>query len=123
MRTRKVDRKQVEVQGQCCSVQGRLFDIVLNDLTTGGCGFPDPEGILSIGSPVNLMICGTGPHRAHVRWADKGCVGVSFQRPLSDEAVQNLIDGKPPVTAPSQMKAPTAAAQSSNSTLPLRRVC
>lgn len=123
MRTRQVDRKKVEVAGQCCSVQGRLFDISIEDLTKGGCGFSDPADVLKVGSPVNLMISGTGPHRAHVRWKAEGKVGVSFQRPLSDEMVEDLIEGRKP--APTPDPAPAASNQPSPgaSTLPLRRVC
>lgn len=127
MRTRQVNRKRVEVTGQCCSVQGRVFDIAISDLTKGGCGFPDLENVLNVGTPVNLMISGTGPHHAHVRWKADGKVGVSFQRPLDAELLEQIVEGK--VRAPQRVSAPAPSApddQDENGTganLPLRRVC
>jgi len=127
MQTRKTDRKQVAIPGQCCTAQGRVFDIVLSDLTTGGCGFADSEHCLAIGAPVSLMIAGSGPHRAHVRWASDGAVGVSFQAPFAQSDVNGLIEGKAPVVAPAPGPAPapspTASVAPPAGSLPLRRVC
>ncbi|WP_427964310.1 PilZ domain-containing protein [Altererythrobacter sp.] len=124
MRARKVERKRTDIGGQCCSVQGRVFDVVLSDLTQGGCRFRDPQRILAIASPVNMTIDGTGPHRAHVRWREQEEVGVSFIRPLTAEQVEALISGKPsktvhPISKPRELAPPNRTASS----LPLRRIC
>lgn len=122
MRTRKKDRKKVEIPGQCCTAEGRLFDIAVRDLNDGGCRYGDLNPPLRVGALVNLMIGGTGPYGAHVRWSADGEVGVSFARPFTEEQLEKLISGDfapaPEVPSPS-----VPVNDRFDNALPLRSVC
>ncbi len=128
MRTRKVERKRTDITGQCCTSQGRLFDIKVCDLTEGGCRFRDADNSLFAGLQVNLMIAGSGPYRCFVRWREADDVGVSFAQPLSPAVLEQLLYGKP--VAPAHSAAPTPPMQPAPSSTsapssfgPLRRIC
>lgn len=88
------------------------WDVVLADLSQGGCRFADPRGILRKGARVELFIAGNGPHHAHIRWAEQGEAGVAFDRALNDQLLDCLQRG---VTPPAQ---PGAVGQG-----PRRMVC
>ncbi len=122
MRTRQKDRRKVEIAGQCCTADGRLFDIAVRDLTDGGCRFGDLQPPLRIGEQLNLMIGGSGPHRAHVRWSNEGAVGVSFARPFTKEQIEQLIAGDFKPAAESLSQSGPVNDRRDNS-LPLRSVC
>lgn len=126
MRTRKVERKQTELAGQCCTSQGRLFDITVHDLSNGGCRFADDDPALFVGAPANIMINGTGPHRCFVRWREDGQVGVSFVRPMSEDEIAQVLSGKMPPRAPAQAmpdEKPASAPQPAAPTGMVRRFC
>lgn len=124
MRTRKVERKRTDIEGQCCTSQGRLFDIKVCDLTDGGCRFRDADESLFPGMPVSLMINGTGPYACFVRWREDSDVGISFARPLSPAQFEQLREGKPfSTTAPAPAQSDRASEPSSTAFGPLRRVC
>ena len=95
MQTRKIDRNRVSITGQCRTMRGQLFDIQLRDLTSGGCRFGDPAHALLPNAPVSLMIAGSGPYTARMRWREGDEVGVAFDRPLSDALIQQIVSGKP----------------------------
>lgn len=125
MKARKVERKRTDIRGQCCTNQGRLFDIKVCDLTEGGCRFRDADHSLFPGVQVTLMIAGSGPYRSFVRWREESQVGVSFAQPLGSEVLEQLLSGKPvttPPPSPALQSAPNAPAPAS-SFGPLRRVC
>lgn len=128
MKTRKVERKRTDITGQCCTSQGRLFDINVCDLTEGGCRFRDADNSLFAGAQATLMIAGSGPYRCFVRWREECDVGVSFAQPLSAELLDQMVNGKPLKAAPSASlhTAPEAAnvqPTAGSSFGPLRRVC
>lgn len=128
MKTRKVERKHTDITGQCCTSQGKLFDITVSDLTEGGCRFRDADNSLFAGAQLTLMIAGSGPYRCFVRWRDKSDVGVSFVQPLTAEILDQLVNGKPVKAAPSASLNPApevANGQSPDAASfgPLRRVC
>lgn len=123
MRTRKVERKRTEITGQCCTNQGRLFDITVCDLTDGGCRFRDAEESLFPGAPVNLMIAGSGPYACFVRWREDKQVGVSFARPLSPALLDQLLNGKPVAPSPTAEADATAPEAPGGTLGPMRRVC
>ena len=129
MRTRKVERKRTDIGGQCCTNQGRLLEIVVCDLTEGGCRFRDADASLFPGMPVNLMISGSGPYACYVRWREDSDVGVSFARPLSPTLLEQLLNGKPPAAAPQSVQpAKTEGAEPPAEIAvspygPLRRIC
>ena len=123
MKTRKVERKQTKIGGQCCTRQGRLFDITVCDLTSGGCRFRDSDDGLFVGAPVNLMIVGSGPFRCFVRWRDGSDVGVSFVQPLSPAVLEQLLSGKPVVAAPLEAGRVPSAQAATSSFGPMRRAC
>lgn len=94
MQTRKIDRNPVSIPGQCRTMRGQLIDIQLRDLTTGGCRFDDAARALLPHAPVTLMIGGSGPHNARLRWREGDQVGVAFDRPLSEALLHQIISGK-----------------------------
>ncbi|MBE5074056.1 PilZ domain-containing protein [Erythrobacteraceae bacterium E2-1 Yellow Sea] len=95
MQTRKIDRNQVSIPGQCRTMRGQMIDIQLRDLTPGGCRFADPARALLLHAPVTLMIGGSGPHNARLRWREGDEVGVAFDRPLPDALLHHILSGKP----------------------------
>lgn len=95
MQTRKIDRKQVSIPGQCRTMRGQLIDIQLRDLTHGGCRFDDPAHALLPNAPVSLMIAGSGPYAARLRWREGQEVGVAFDRALPDALLHQILSGKP----------------------------
>ena len=123
MKTRKVERKRTEINGQCCTNQGRLFDITVCDLSDGGCRFRDADNSLFVGVAVSIMINGTGPHRCYVRWREGVQVGVSFVRPLSPAQLDELLYGRPIAAAPATMPSPVEEDEAANAPAPLRRFC
>ena len=131
MRTRKKDRRKVELSGQCSTVDGRLFDIGVRDLTDEGCRFGDDDPPLGLGSMVKLTIGGAGPFTAYVRWSARGEVGVSFAQPFTAEQVEILVNRdhaglKPAAPADATSRGATNApgkGRDDDPGLPLRSVC
>lgn len=123
MKVRKVDRKPIRIEGQCCTLHGHVFSITIGDLTEGGCRFAEAGHNLAPGAPVNLMILGTGPYRAQVRWRERGEIGVAFARPLESALAAALAAGEP---VPNREGAATQAPAAPGLAAPLgpmRRVC
>ncbi len=123
MKTRKVERKETKIGGQCCTHHGRLFDITVCDLTEGGCRFSGCDGALFVGAPANLMIAGSGPYRCFVRWREGNDVGVSFAQPLTPEVLEQLIEGKPVIAEPMEAERAPVRQAPAASFGPIRRVC
>jgi hypothetical protein len=90
MRTRGSLRIPTEAIGSCRTSRGMQWDMVLADLSEGGCRFDDPRGRLRLGEFVRLYIAGTGPHMAEVAWRQGSRVGIEFARPLPARVFQLL---------------------------------
>lgn len=93
MRTRQQPRRQIDLPGRYFTGVGAPVDVVVSDVSEGGCRFPIGAARLAPGTPLQLTIAASGPHRATVRWIEDGAVGVVFAQPLSAELVEQLKSG------------------------------
>lgn len=84
MRTRKTTRKTITLPGRYFTGLGVPEDVVLSDLSTGGCRFHIGDRKVTLGAPIQIFVAGTGPHRATVKWVKDGEVGLTFTMPLSE---------------------------------------
>lgn len=85
MRTRKTSRKNINLPGRYSTGRGDAQDVVLRDVSVGGCRFDAGLRKLPPGLPVQIYVAGTGPHRAIVKWVDGREVGLGFLMPLSED--------------------------------------
>lgn|SRR6056297_2332132 len=85
MRTRKTSRKKINLPGRYSTGLGEPHDVLLRDLSTGGCRFEAGQRRLRPGAPLQIYIAGTGPHRAIVKWVADNNVGIGFVMPLSED--------------------------------------
>ncbi len=97
MRTRQTKRKIIELPGRCYTGQGTPQDVILKDLSVGGCRFETQSVKLGLGSRLQIYIAGTGPHHASVTWVEKGEVGITFRTPLSEEKFEGFQSSHVPV--------------------------
>jgi hypothetical protein len=67
-------------------VEGLLIELSIGRLSNvpGNANF-------TVGDSVLLGLSGAAPIEAHVRWADRGTVGLRFARPLSFAALEALV--------------------------------
>ncbi|EAQ28817.1 hypothetical protein NAP1_14498 [Erythrobacter sp. NAP1] len=103
MKTRQTKRKQSNVPGRYLAGNGEPQDVVLRDVSVGGCRFEMGQRAFTLGSPLQIVVAGTGPHRAIVKWIDKDEVGLTFERPLSQAQVDSFMGSHVP--DPSQSNA------------------
>jgi hypothetical protein len=82
MQTRQKARRKINVPGRYFTGVGAPVDVVLRDISEGGCRFPVEAAHLAIGAPVQIFVGTSGPHRAAVRWVSGGEVGIKFAAPL-----------------------------------------
>jgi len=80
----------INVQGRYFTGLGSPVDVMLRDISEGGCSFPAGQQKVVIGSPIQVYIAGSGPHRGSVRWVEDGQVGVIFTQPLPPEQVEQF---------------------------------
>lgn len=90
MKTRKQNRKPVSAEGACSIANGARWRTVLEDLTSYGCRIADPQGGLTKGQRIEVVIGGGPPHRAEVCWSRKGAAGLAFAQPLSELLLNTL---------------------------------
>ncbi|QFT76638.1 PilZ domain-containing protein [Erythrobacter sp. THAF29] len=90
MRTRKTTRRSITLPGRFFTGLGTPEDVVLTDLSVGGCRFASGARKLPLGAPLQIYVAGSGPHRATVKWVEGGEVGVTFTSPLSEEQFENF---------------------------------
>lgn len=90
MKTRQKPRKNINLPGRYFTGLGDPVDVLLADVSEGGCRFEAGPQRLVIGSPLQIFVAGSGPHRAAVRWIDNGEVGVTFASPLATELLQSF---------------------------------
>ncbi|MFL0354904.1 PilZ domain-containing protein [Erythrobacter sp. GH1-10] len=90
MRTRKNQRRSITLPGRYMTSLGTPEDVVLTDLSVGGCRFAMGSRKLTLGTPLQIYVAGSGPHRAVIKWVDKGEVGVTFSTPLSESEFETF---------------------------------
>ena len=76
---------------------GSPIDVLLSDLSTGGCRIPSGGAKLTLGSPIQIFVGGSGPHRGNVKWINEGEIGIGFLTPLDDEFVEGCKNSHVPV--------------------------
>ncbi|MDP2130744.1 MAG: PilZ domain-containing protein [Erythrobacter sp.] len=90
MKARRSARVSTTTTGSCRTARGMQWDIMLADLSQGGCRIEDPQGRLRLGEYVRLYIAGTGPHVAEVAWRQGAWIGLEFARPLPERVLIGL---------------------------------
>lgn len=100
MQARRTTRKAINLPGRYYTGVGAPIDITLSDVSTGGCRFPAEAGKLKPGSPIQIYVGGSGPHRASVRWLENGEIGVSFMMPLEQDFIDKIQCGHIPDITP-----------------------
>lgn len=90
MRTRQVNRKLITLHGRYSTGLGEAHEVTLRDLSPGGCRFELASEKIAPGSPLQIFVAETGPHRAIVKWIKDGEAGVEFLRPLSETHFNNF---------------------------------
>ena len=118
MKTRKIDRTPITARGTLRTVDGKSRDVVILDLSEGGCRIGEGVDDIFNAAPVELHFSGTGPHRANVRWVRDGEIGIGFVRELAPALLDQLSD-------PDSTAAPTQAGypQAGTPKKPVRRFC
>lgn len=84
MQTRKIPRKTISIPGRYFTGRGAPADVIVRDLSTGGCRFDTDRPDLAPGTRMQLYLGKSGPHHAIVKWGGKGEVGVTFSVPLDE---------------------------------------
>lgn len=90
MRVRRSSRVGLTATGSCRTARGITFDVVVADLSPGGCRIDDPAGLLAQGEQIRLTIAATGPHMAEVAWRRRGRVGIEFRSDLPEQVLQSI---------------------------------
>ena len=117
MRTRQNDRKYISLPGRFSTGLGEPQDVVLRDLSCGGCRFALESKRMAPGVPLQIYVGHTGPHRAIVRWSKDGEVGLGFLTPLSEELFDSFQASHVPDPANAN---PTASFDDMSDVTPLR---
>ena len=90
MQTRKIPRKTITIPGRYFTGRGTPTDVVIADLSTGGCRFAVPQGGLVPGTRVQIFVGSAGPFHGTVKWAAKGEVGLTFVTPIPEEQFEHF---------------------------------
>lgn len=87
MQTRTTHRKTINLAARYFTGLGNPVDVVISDVSVGGCRFGIKSSNLMLGSRLQMFIESSGPHHATVKWTEGEEVGVTFANPLSEEHV------------------------------------
>nr|WP_298931432.1 PilZ domain-containing protein [uncultured Erythrobacter sp.] len=90
MQTRQVPRKPINLPARYFTGRGSAVDVVLSDLSVGGCRFHAPGSKLMRGLQLQMYVGSSGPHRATVRWIEDGEIGVTFLNPFTDQMIEKF---------------------------------
>lgn len=90
MQTRQKSRRNINVPGRYFTGSGEPVDVVLRDISEGGCRFPVGAAQLRVGSAIQIFVGGFGPYRGKVRWIEDGEAGINFDRPLTADTVEQF---------------------------------
>lgn len=96
MQTRQNPRRNINIPGRYSTGVGSPVDVVVTDISEGGCRFPNDAPNLAVGMPMQIFIAGSGPHRATVRWIEQGEAGIVFTVPFSEESIADFKSGNIP---------------------------
>ena len=90
MRTRQSERKTITLPGRYLTDYGMPADVLLTDVSAGGCRFKTDTSRLSVGTPLQIVIDGNGPHHATIKWVRQGEVGVTFNHRLAQDVLDQF---------------------------------
>ena len=96
MESRHETRHPIEIQGRYRTGNGIARDVAITDLSTHGCRIFDRFSKLVGSSFLTIRIGSIGPLEAHVRWVEKGVIGLEFVRPLHPSVLEHMrttLDG------------------------------
>ena len=105
MRTRQTTRKQINLPGRYQTGLGEPQDVILRDLSVGGCRFETGGRKFAPGAPLQILVAGTGPHSAIVKWIDSGEVGLNFTVPLGEDQFESFKSSHVPDPEENNLKA------------------
>ncbi|TRD11138.1 PilZ domain-containing protein [Erythrobacter insulae] len=84
MQTRQTPRKSIKLPSRYFTGTGAPDDVLVTEISAGGCRFASTSPDLTIGARLQIEIAGTGPHHGTVKWAEKGEIGVTFLRNITE---------------------------------------
>ncbi|WP_432201345.1 PilZ domain-containing protein [Erythrobacter sp. W53] len=96
MKTRQKPRKAFTLPGRYFTGLGAPVDVMLTDLSEGGCRFVTGGRALPLGANLQIYVANSGPHLASVKWAAQGEVGVTFSSPLATEKFEQFQNSHVP---------------------------
>jgi hypothetical protein len=89
---RTATREPVVIPGTCRIGERPAEDVLVLDIGANGCRLRGNSLGVTKSEPVELRIGDIGPVAAKLRWVKKGSLGVKFDAPIGDEALQKLYD-------------------------------
>ena len=94
MQARKSSRVRTDADATCQSPRGITWDVLVDDLSVGGCRVDDPRHGLELGKHIQIMIAETGPYTAEVAWRQGDRVGLEFLAKLDRETFDLMAKGE-----------------------------
>ena len=94
MQARKTSRVRTDADATCKNPRGFSWDVLVDDLSIGGCRVDDPRHGRELGSHIQIMIAETGPYTAEVAWRQGDRVGLEFLAKLDPEAFELMAKGQ-----------------------------
>ena len=96
MQTRQTSRKTISLPGRYYTGAGEPVDVTLCELSVGGCRFASPGKPMIPGTPIQIYVGASGPHRANVRWSENDEIGVTFAAPFTQAQIDAFENGEEP---------------------------
>ncbi|MET0251908.1 MAG: PilZ domain-containing protein [Novosphingobium sp.] len=91
-RVRAHPRTFVEIEARCLIVAGFAADVLVTNISAGGCEVRAKAGYLSEGWSVGIAFEGMNPLRGVVCWTSDTTVGVRFAARLSSSVHRRLLE-------------------------------
>ena len=88
--TRQAERLPVRMRACCRTRSGFRDDVVITDLSTGGCRIESRSTTLRPGDLVLVRPEGLEGQPGVVCWVERNCVGIKFERPLYGPVVEHI---------------------------------
>ena len=85
-------REPVVIPGTCRIGDRPVEDVLVLDIGANGCRLRGNSLGVIKSEPVELHIGELGPVAAKLKWVKKGSLGLKFDAPLEEDALQKLYD-------------------------------
>jgi hypothetical protein len=72
------ERTNVLMPGTARRADGSMFDVIVHDISRGGCRLECEQACFEIGEWLEIEVAGLEPFPGQVRWALLGSAGVRF---------------------------------------------